>query len=155
MTTIEALAEWAHRLRPVDGRRRDGADTNFVREAPIHQRPQTGMEGKFSLEYGVATAVVDTFPSLDSFSDTKVRRPDAIRIMKRVTTSLKPVGDGLLDGTCDVELGLSDGRRLEAAVRYAPGSPMCPHRRRDGCQGPRVPGGPAEGALLTTWGGAA
>jgi len=41
----------------------------------IHHRPQTGLEGKFSLQYGIAAALLDGRPGIDSFSDQAVVVP--------------------------------------------------------------------------------
>ena len=45
----------------------------------IHHRPQSGLEGKFSLEYGAAAALLDGYPGFGSFTDLAVRRPAAGR----------------------------------------------------------------------------
>ncbi|HLI38925.1 MAG TPA: MmgE/PrpD family protein, partial [Streptosporangiaceae bacterium] len=46
----------------------------------IHDRPRTGLEGKFSMPYAVAAALLDGYPGLASFTDTAVSRPAAQRI---------------------------------------------------------------------------
>ena len=46
----------------------------------IHHRPETGLQGKFSLEYGLAAALLDRYPGRDSFTDAAVRRPEARRL---------------------------------------------------------------------------
>lgn len=46
-------------------------------EVLIHARPQTGLEGKFGMQYCMAAALVDGRIGLLSFSDEKVRRPAA------------------------------------------------------------------------------
>ena len=40
----------------------------------IHHRPETGLQGKFSLEYAAAAALLDSYPGLTSFTDQAVRR---------------------------------------------------------------------------------
>jgi 2-methylcitrate dehydratase PrpD len=92
----------------------------------IHHRPTTGLEGKFSLEYAVATALLDEFPTMASFTDAQVRRPAAWEIMNRVTIDLTDGGAGLLDGQCDVELHASDGSVATATLEFPPGSPAVP-----------------------------
>ena len=46
----------------------------------IHHRPETGLQGKFSLEYGLAAALLDRYPGSGSFTDAAVRRPEARRL---------------------------------------------------------------------------
>jgi 2-methylcitrate dehydratase PrpD len=64
----------------------------------IHHRPETGLEGKFSLEYAAAAALLDHYPVFASFTDEAVRRDAARRLAGLVETKLEPGGDGLLDG---------------------------------------------------------
>ena len=41
----------------------------------IHHRPDTGLQGKFSLEYAAAAALLDGYPGFASFTDDAVRGP--------------------------------------------------------------------------------
>jgi 2-methylcitrate dehydratase PrpD len=80
-----------------DGRIRVRTPASSVQPL-IHHRPRTGLEGKFSLEYGVAATLLDGTPGLHSFSDDAVRRPEAQALVERVDVELTPGGDGLLAG---------------------------------------------------------
>jgi 2-methylcitrate dehydratase PrpD len=64
----------------------------------IHGRPRTGLEGKFSLEYGIAATLLDGVPGFDSFSDAGVTRPAAQALIDRIDVELEPGGEGLLAG---------------------------------------------------------
>jgi 2-methylcitrate dehydratase PrpD len=75
----------------------------------IHHRPTTGAEGKFSLEYGVAAAVLDDFPGQWSFTDDAVMRPAAQQLLERVQFVGGEAGEGLLDGDCEIAVHLSGG----------------------------------------------
>ena len=75
----------------------------------IHHRPRTGLEGKFSLEYGVAAALLDGAPGLESFTDAAVQRPEARELIERIDVELTPGGDGLLAG----EFTIGDVARAE------------------------------------------
>ena len=95
----------------------------------IHHRPRTGLEGKFSLEYGLAAALIDGRPGLASFSDDAVRRPDAVRLTQAVETVTTADGEGgedLLAGQVEIEVVLDDGRRLDATLVLPPGAPDRP-----------------------------
>ncbi len=87
----------------------------------IHHSPQTGLEGKFSLEYGIAAALLDGTPGFDSFSDEAVRRPDAIRLMGTVEVEATDGGDHLLTGDVEIEI---EGRRT--SLELPPGAPNRP-----------------------------
>ncbi len=91
---------------------------------PYHE-PQTGLEGKFSLEYGITAMVLDGRAGVKQFSDAAVRRPEAQAFMKRVRYHFPP---GIPDGVLQIHeyphraaISLKDGRRFEAEVRYARG----------------------------------
>lgn len=93
----------------------------------IHSRPTSGLEGKFSLEYSIATALLDGYPTFESFTDDAVRRPDAQALLTRVTSRLLDTDDdNLLAGECSVEVRLVDGRTETATLALPPGSPGLP-----------------------------
>jgi 2-methylcitrate dehydratase PrpD len=92
----------------------------------IHHRPTTGLEGKFSLEYGIAAALLDGRPGLQSFSDEAVRRPDAARLGGAVEITATDGGDHLLAGEVEIELSLEDGERAHVALALPPGAPDRP-----------------------------
>jgi 2-methylcitrate dehydratase PrpD len=94
----------------------------------IHHRPRTGLEGKFSLEYGIAAALIDRPPGLASFSDEAVRRPEAVRIAQSVETvvSADRADQSLLAGEVEIEVVLDDGRRRNATLVLPPGAPDRP-----------------------------
>jgi 2-methylcitrate dehydratase PrpD len=92
----------------------------------VHSRPTTGLEGKFSLEYSIATALLDGFPGFASFEDAAVRRDEATRLVDVVEVELTKGGDGLLAGECELALDLRDGRTVSTSVSVPPGAPARP-----------------------------
>lgn len=56
-----------------------GTDT-----ALIHTNPQTGLEGKFSIEYVAAATVLDGKVGIDTFTDVMVQRPEVRALLKKV-----------------------------------------------------------------------
>ena len=92
----------------------------------IHHRPRTGLEGKFSLEYGIAAALLDEHPGLGSFTDEAVGRPEAMRLGGLVETVGTDGGEHLLAGAFELELALEDGERLRARLELPPGAPGRP-----------------------------
>ncbi len=54
-----------------------------LRTAP----PSTGLEGKFSMEYCVAAALLDGRVSLSTFTDEAVHRPEVKKLMKLIAVS--------------------------------------------------------------------
>jgi 2-methylcitrate dehydratase PrpD len=92
----------------------------------LHHRPDTGLQGKFSLEYAVAAALLDKHPGFASFTDEAVRRDAARRLVDLVEVHLEPGGDWLLDGQLQVKVQLADGAVRCGELRYPPGSPERP-----------------------------
>jgi 2-methylcitrate dehydratase PrpD len=99
-------------------------------EVLIHTRPQTGLEGKFSMQYCLAAALLDKRIGLLSFSDEKVRRPAAQQLFERVTMRLHP--EVQHHGTSGEELPvmvtvtLRDGRTLSTPIQHPKGHPANP-----------------------------
>jgi 2-methylcitrate dehydratase PrpD len=91
-----------------------------------HHRPVTPLQAKFSLEYAVATALLDADPGLASFTAEAVGREEAVRLMSCVELDETPGGTGLLDGVFEGHVELVSGRVLSTAAKYPPGSPECP-----------------------------
>jgi 2-methylcitrate dehydratase PrpD len=92
----------------------------------IHHRPDTGLQGKFSLEYGAAAALLDRYPGFASFTDAAVRRDAARRLAGLVETKLDPGGTWLLDGRLEAEVHAGDGTVLRVSEQFPPGSPARP-----------------------------
>ena len=51
----------------------------------IYDRPYTGLQGKFSLQYAMAAALLDGYVRLSSFTDEAVQRPGAQDLIRRVS----------------------------------------------------------------------
>jgi 2-methylcitrate dehydratase PrpD len=92
----------------------------------IHHRPDSGLQGKFSLEYAAAVALLDSYQGFSSFTDSAVRRDIARRLVSMVEVTLDPGGSGLLDGQLRAEVHTSTGAVLRVSQDSPPGSPARP-----------------------------
>jgi 2-methylcitrate dehydratase PrpD len=95
----------------------------------IHHRPQTGLEGKFSMEYCLAAALLDGRVTLASFADDAVQRPQAQELLRRVEmveAEDAPQGDPPIAGAATVTLTLDDGSPLSRRVDIPKGDPRAP-----------------------------
>ncbi|HEY1518943.1 MAG TPA: MmgE/PrpD family protein [Solirubrobacteraceae bacterium] len=92
----------------------------------IHHSPETGLEGKFSLEYGIAAALLDGSPGFESFSDGAVQRPEALRLARAVEVTATDGGDHLLTGEVEIEIETEDGPDVRAVLALPPGAPDRP-----------------------------
>ncbi|HXH21928.1 MAG TPA: MmgE/PrpD family protein [Dehalococcoidia bacterium] len=93
--------------------------------ALIHHRPQTGLEGKFSLEYCVAAAVLDGAVRFRSFEDEAVRRPEAQELLRRVEVVYAPREERGPQPAA-VTVRLRDGSELSGEVFVEHGSAADP-----------------------------
>ena len=125
---ISALAELAGAtgLDPADVRRIELRTPEATVVPLIHHRPDTGLQGKFSLEYAAAAALLDRYPGFASFTDDAVRRDSARRLAAMVETTLVPGGDWLLDGQLEVRIHTGNDRVHDAVLAFPPGSPARP-----------------------------
>ncbi|WP_336660818.1 MmgE/PrpD family protein [Leucobacter sp. USHLN153] len=93
----------------------------------IHSQPHTGLEGKFSLEYSLAGALLDGFPDFQTFSDEAVRRPAAQELIAKVDSRFDDTDvDNLLAGECRLEVITADGTTVTGSLDFPPGSPQRP-----------------------------
>ena len=123
---LSALSELAPELDP-DAIRRIVLRTPEAAVVPlIHHRPESGLQGKFSLEYAAAAALLDAYPGFGSFTDAAVRREAARRLVSLVEVKLDPGGGWLLDGELEAEIHTADGTILRARQQFPPGSPARP-----------------------------
>jgi 2-methylcitrate dehydratase PrpD len=101
--------------------------TPAVSLAPlIHSRPQSGLQGKFSLQYGIAAAILDARPGIDSFNDEAVSRTEAVRLGELVEVHPGGGGDHLLAGELEIEIALNDRSPIRATLGLPPGAPGRP-----------------------------
>jgi 2-methylcitrate dehydratase PrpD len=122
---ISAVAE----LGPLDPERirRITVRTPAVSLAPlIHREPRTGLQGKFSLQYGIAAALLDGRPGIESFSDEAVARPEATRLAELIEVQSTDGGDHLLAGELKLEVALEDGATARTGLALPPGAPERP-----------------------------
>jgi 2-methylcitrate dehydratase PrpD len=99
----------------------------------IHSEPRTGLEGKFSLEYCVAAALIDREINVGKFTDEQVNRPEVRTMIKRikafVTDEVGRVGTYYPGAT--VRIHLKDGTSCFTRVESRRGSPLNPLSREE------------------------
>lgn len=123
---ISAVRELRDRVDPVTVRAIE-VTTPTVSIVPLNQHnPTTGLEGKFSLEYAVAAALLDPYPGFATFSDEAVRRPQAAALQSVLTIrETDDQGTDLLTGQCHISVADASGR-VEATLAIPPGAAARP-----------------------------
>lgn len=104
-----------------------GGDT-----ALVSRDPQTGLEGKFSVEYSAAAALIDRGLKLETFTDAMVQRGRVRELMGRVKRYA--IADDKLysgiSGYNDLAVRTARGN-FEVRIDRVPGSPAWPMSEQD------------------------
>lgn len=94
----------------------------------IHHRPATGLQGKFSIEYTLAAALLDGRVALASFTDDMVQRAQARTLVEKAGAQANKVkGEGVAATFARLHIELGDGGSLVKEVpepRGAADNPM-------------------------------
>src|SRR5205085_3316916 len=120
---LDLLAQ--HSLKPADiaGITVSISDTHAL--ILRNHRPQTGLEGKFSMEFAMAAAVISRRASLSEYTDEFVRRPEVQELMRRVEIVTNENYDPVQVGASafdQVTVELANGERIDREqVRRARG----------------------------------
>jgi 2-methylcitrate dehydratase PrpD len=104
-----------------------GTNSN-VPNALIYPMPTTSLEGKFSIPFCMAIAILERKAGIAQFTDRKVRQPAVVELMKRVTlyvdAELEALGFDQVRSR--VRVKLKDGRTIEGRADVAKGHPLKP-----------------------------
>ncbi len=97
-------------------------------ERIVFRVPQNGLQGKFSMPYLLARAIIDGRLFLDAFTDSAVRDQNVLRLAERVQMRLDPDLQPTALGSrpCKVTIRLRDGRSFSRQLDYAKGSREAP-----------------------------
>jgi 2-methylcitrate dehydratase PrpD len=109
----------AHQLRPEQVARIDLRVHPLVLELTGKRAPQTGLEGKFSVYFAAAVAIVRGAAGVKEFTDAWVRDPSVVAVRDRVFPVVDPA---IGEAQARAVVTLADGRRFEQFVEHAVGS---------------------------------
>ncbi|HKA34674.1 MAG TPA: MmgE/PrpD family protein [Candidatus Binatia bacterium] len=117
-----------HDLRPDDIDSVVVGTNSNVPNALIYPMPKTALEGKFSIPFCMAIAIVERKAGIAQFTDRKVRDPRVVDLMKRVTLVVDPELEalGYDQVRSRVRVKLKDGRTVEGRADVARGHPEKP-----------------------------
>jgi 2-methylcitrate dehydratase PrpD len=94
----------------------------------IHDRPDTGLQAKFSMPFCAAAAAVHGRVGIDTFDDSRLNEPAIVEVRKRVTMRIDPALDPSAPPLTQARVcvTLRDGRMLTASANGARGYPDRP-----------------------------
>jgi 2-methylcitrate dehydratase PrpD len=106
----------------------------LARETVFHDNPQTGLQGKTSIAYCVARALIDRRMGNAQFTDAKVQDPAVRQLMAKVHVEVPPELSAeavrgripAIAAPAFMEMKLRDGRVLKRRVDYYRGDPHRP-----------------------------
>ncbi len=109
--------------QPVDYREVESVEVFVDFDPPrslIHSDPHTALEGKFSIQYCLAAALVDDKVGLAQFEDAKVMRPEVRTLIPKITMKRNPGQEGKpswVEGYNEVRIKLRNGKVVSKGVR--------------------------------------
>jgi 2-methylcitrate dehydratase PrpD len=95
----------------------------------LYPRPQTGLQGKFSVEYCASVALLEGEVQLKHFTDEEIVRPEVQKFLSKVRRTIPSGLDATtLDYPQTVVVRLQDGREYSRTVMHdmSKGSPDNP-----------------------------
>jgi len=115
-------------IQPTDVERIDVGANHSMVTTLLHHRPRTGLQAKFSMEFGVAIVVLERKAGLAEYTDAVVQRADVQQMIQRVNVHVDPEAEqaGLDKMTSIVRIQMKDGRVIEGRAQFARGSPANP-----------------------------
>jgi 2-methylcitrate dehydratase PrpD len=101
----------------------------------IHSNPQTGFEGKFSMQFCMAIAMLSQRAGMSEFTDERVLAPATRELMKKVKMIPDPEMDEIKKkikaggSPVRVSVTLKNGKQYTQQVNFAKGHPEVPLSR--------------------------
>ena len=156
-SALDAMLQLAaeHDISPVDVDKIECGVNEMAPEVLIHDRPRTGLEGKFSMQYCMAIGLVDRRAGVEQFVDTKVQGDTVQELIKKVNMFVHPDfgGPGLGRQPAMVTVHLKGGESFTTRVDAPKGDPDIPLSESEitgkysDCAGQVLNGGKVEKSL--------
>ncbi len=115
-------------IKPADVEKVDIGANHAMVTALAHHHPTTGLQAKFSREFGIAILLLERKAGLAEYTDAVVQRPDVQEMIRRVNIYVDPEAEqaGFDKMTSILKVHLKDGRVLSGRAQFAKGSPANP-----------------------------
>ena len=97
--------------------------SRFAMQPLIYDIPTTGLEGKFSMRYCIASAMIDGAVKIATFEPDQIMRPEIVRLMKKITVEIDPLVADDHEFAAIVDLKLKSGREESIRIDVASGKP--------------------------------
>lgn len=125
----------------------------------VYNSPRTALEGKFSLPFSAAVALIYRRAGLDQYQDRTLLDPKVTAVMKRVALIRDPRLQSVGNVGCqaEVEIELDSGRTYRRSATIAKGHPKKPLTREEirekfyQCAGKQLPKNRAKTFVENLW----
>jgi 2-methylcitrate dehydratase PrpD len=97
--------------------------SRFAMQPLIYDIPTTGLEGKFSMRYCIASAMIDGAVKIGTFELAQIKRPVIERLMKKISVEIDPLVADDHEFAAIVDLKLKSGRTESIRIDVASGKP--------------------------------
>lgn len=130
-TAIDAILHLIteYNIKPEQVEKIDCGVVPLAKDVLIFPRPKTALEGRFSMQFCLALALVEREIRIDHFTDQKVQDTDILTHIKKISMDVNPELAKLgYRGTMNaiITIKLMDGRQYTKRVDYAKGDPANP-----------------------------
>ena len=122
--TLRLVTE--HLFSPEDVQYIDCKTSSLAERALVYSHPATGLEGKFSMPFPIAVAVLDSKVHPRQFTDSRAREPAVVDMMEKVRVSFEPSGTPEAPFPSTVTVYLKNGRSYTEHQDDAVGTPSKP-----------------------------
>ncbi len=85
----------------------------------LHTNPSTGLQGKFSMPFNLALGILNGWSQIPDYTPSRTQDAELRAIMAKVRHVPDPE-----DGSVNLTIITTDGRRYTKNVRHAPGDPI-------------------------------
>jgi 2-methylcitrate dehydratase PrpD len=127
MTALMRLVR-DNNINPNQVERLDIGTNKNMPNALIHHHPTDGLQGKFSMEFCLASILLFRRAGLNEFTDEVVRRPEVQAMIQRIRFGVNPEAEaaGYNRMLSIIDIKLSDGRTVSGRAEVAKGNPADP-----------------------------
>ena len=94
-------------------------------------QPETGLQGKFSITYGMVAALLHGQPRIHHFTDEEVNNSQVRDLLDRITVETTEQSTMEVSRPSTVTITLTDGRQLSHRVEHPRGHPTNPLSREE------------------------
>lgn len=115
-------------IKPAEVEKVDVGANHSMVTTLLHHHPSTGLQAKFSMEFGISILLLERKAGLTEYTDAVVQRADVQEMIRRVNFYVDPEAEqaGFDKMTSILKVHLKDGRTLTGRAQFAKGSPANP-----------------------------